>query len=107
MNFSAFIPLYFTKPITAKGTAVSIHTQLTASKPISGLRMKYENIDAARARTANINCRRVNPKNIDSVYSRISRLILTSIIFSHLLTVPSFHALSDHSFLRNPQALAY
>ena len=47
MNFSAGIPLYLTKPSTAKGTAVSMHTQLTASMPITGLKRKYEIMDAA------------------------------------------------------------
>ena len=79
MNFSALIPLYLTNPSTAKGTAASMHTQLTASIPISGFRRKYEIIDAAMARQVNMNCLIVSPKNMDSVYSLISRLILTSI----------------------------
>ena len=78
MNFSALIPLYFTNPIMANGKAASMHIQLTASSPKTGLSRKYVPTATTHARAEKKNCLSDSPKNTDSVYSRISRFILTS-----------------------------
>lgn len=40
INFSAVIPLYFTKPRAAKGAAPKMHTHDTVSVPRYGFRRK-------------------------------------------------------------------
>ena len=64
---SAFIPLYLTKPISAKGAAPRIHTQLRASAPKCGRRIKYSPTATPQASTEKMNCLSDSPKNILSV----------------------------------------
>lgn len=72
------MPLYFTNPIMAKGNATRIQIQLTASSPKAGRNKKYVPTATTHARAEKKNCLSDSPKKIDSVYSRISRFILTS-----------------------------
>ena len=56
INFSAVIPLYLTKPSTAKGTAPNIHTQLNVSIPKYGFNIKYRITATKQAHTEKMNC---------------------------------------------------
>ena len=67
INFSAVIPLYFTKPRAAKGAAPKIQTHDTVSVPKCGLSKKYNPNATPQARTEKMNCLSDSPKNIDSV----------------------------------------
>ena len=51
----------------------------TVSIPKCGFKAKYRITATAAARSEKKNCLMDSPKNMDSVYCRISRLILTSI----------------------------
>ena len=64
---SAFIPLYLTKPISAKGAAPRMHTQLRVSVPKCGRRIKYSPTATPQASTEKMNCLSDSPKNILSV----------------------------------------
>ena len=61
---SAVIPLYLTKPITAKGAAPRIYTQLSVSIPKYGRRIKYSPIATLQASKEKTNYRSDSPKNI-------------------------------------------
>ena len=63
----AVIPLYLTKPITAKGAAPRIYTQLSVSIPKYGRRIKYSPIATLQASKEKTNYRSDSPKNILSV----------------------------------------
>ena len=60
------------------GKAASMHIQLTASSPKTGLSRKYVPTATTHAMAEKKNCLSDSPKNTDSVYSLISRFILTS-----------------------------
>ena len=62
MNSSAFIPLYLTNPIAAKGTAAKIHNQDKVSIPKYGLKTNYINTATPHANIEKINCLNDNPK---------------------------------------------
>ena len=66
-NCSAVIPLYFTKPIIAKGEAPKIHTQLRVSVPKCGRSRKNRPTATPQARAEKMNCLSDSPKNILSV----------------------------------------
>ena len=63
----AVIPLYLTKPITAKGAAPRIYTKLSVSIPKYGRRIKYSPIATLQASKQKTNYRGDSPKNILSV----------------------------------------
>ena len=67
MNSSAFIPLYFTNPIAAKGAAPKIHSHESVSIPKYGLKTKYNNTATKQAAIENINCLKDSPKYTLSV----------------------------------------
>lgn len=71
-NCSAVIPWYVTNPIAAKGAAPMIHIHDSVSMPKYGLKRKYKSTAIPQARAEKMNCLSDSPKNIDSVYSRIS-----------------------------------
>ena len=53
INFSAVIPLYFTKPNTANGAAPNMHTHERVSNPKYGLSAKYKITATIQAITEN------------------------------------------------------
>lgn len=68
-NFSAVIPLYFTKPRVAKGAAPNIetHDNDTVSVPKCGFNRKYNPTATPQSMTEKMNCLNNSPKDIDSV----------------------------------------
>ena len=66
-SVQAVIPLYFTKPIIAKGKAPKIQTQLSVSVPKYGRNRKNNPTATPQAKTEKMNCLSDSPKNILSV----------------------------------------
>lgn len=79
INSSAYIPLYFTNPNKANGVAPRIHNHDNVSIPKKFLNIKYNNMATITANEEKMNCLIDSPKNIDSLNSLISLLILISI----------------------------
>lgn len=71
-NCSAVMPWYVINPIAANGAAPKMHIHDSVSMPAYGLIRKYRSTATPQARTEKTNCLSDSPKNIDSVYSRIS-----------------------------------
>ena len=78
MNFSAAIPLYFKKTKATKGATPKTQAQLTSSKGSLSLNRKWITTAVAQPNNEKTHCLRDSPKNMDSLYARISLLILTS-----------------------------
>ena len=66
-NFSAVIPLYFTKPSAANGAADRMQIHDTVSVPTYGFKRKKTATATAQAHTEKMICRSDRPKNTASV----------------------------------------